>query len=270
MGGFVNNSPSIAIQPDSVSGLWGWWDASDETKTAGSAPEQIGYIYDKRYGSTTGNYFVGTSVTASTINGVRSASFNGSNNYELLNATSVTAVTEPITTGVTASWNVFIVGQYSAAGTIISQNISATLSQRQMQIFRQASGSGIGGYLTTTVLRGVERSLNDNQDLNSDGFQPILIHFQINNSIILYPNVKTSGASNYVGFGVLPPASILEINPRISIGARTNGTAGVYTAYIIGKIGEIVMYNSNITSAERLGIKRYFAKKWGLIEATAP
>jgi hypothetical protein len=270
MGGFVNNFPSIAIQPDVVSNLWGWWDASDETKTTGGSPQQISYIYDKRYGSTTGNYFVGSSVTTSTINGVRSASFNGSNNYELLNATSVTAVTEPITTGVTASWNVFVVGQYSAAGTIISQNISATLSQRQMQVFRQASGSGIGGYLTTTVFRGVERSINDNQDLNSDGFQPMLMHFQIDNSVTASPNAKTSGASNYVGLGTLSIAQALEASPRISIGARTNGTAGVYTAYITGKIGEIIMYNSNITSAERLGIKRYLATKWGLIEATAP
>lgn len=271
--GFFGGQGSIAIVPDQIAGLWGWFDASDDTRTSGSVGN-IGRIYDKRdFGPLqTYNKFInsGTSSPVTSINGVRAATLTGSNYFVLLNPSESSAITTPITTGVSDSWEVFILGQYSTAGTIISQNISATLTQRQMQIFRQASAGGVGGYLTTHVLRGVEMSLNDNQDLNSNGFQAMLTHMRINNTDMANPNVFTSTSANYVGRGTLSVAQALETGSFIAIGARNNGASNPLAVYITGKLGEIVIYNALLSSSQRLGVKRYLAKKWGIIEATDP
>ena len=277
----ISNTLVQTISPSAVTemDLWGWWDATDvsslSSKTLISGTS--GLWLDKRYFSDisfTKRFMFPTTTNMTLISGVSAISFNGSSTYAKL--FSDVQATVPETTVFTASgnssnWSLFIVTRnVNTLSTIISQNISGTLSNRQFQIFR-TNNDPSGNNFTSIILRGIENAVYDDFYISRGNMIgiPGIVDLTVNNTVT-FPSITGVHSGSYGS----PVSRILgntlasqETNPHLLIGARSNGSNTSYTGYLNGTIGEILIYrhsSGSLSIDTKKKLINYLILKWNL------
>lgn len=276
--GFFGGTSSLFKLPDEIAfNLVGWWDASDSTKVVGSSPGVANYLRDVRSTSFNDGYYWwgGAETPLAQIKGRNALGFNGNNFYTLYSGdtSAPSFVTEafsyPATGEEQTCLDIVIVAKNTAVlGTLLSQNISATITSRQLQIFRSSDASS--NPITTFINRGREESLSDNFDarrsfdLDSVSEEPFIVSMTYNYTA---PHVVLSSSAN-VTKRILPVSfAPLETGARIKLGARSNGTITSQTAFLTGAIGEIIVFKTAdafLSPIERGRIFNYLIKKWNI------
>jgi hypothetical protein len=231
------------INPKSLSGLVGWWDASDNA----SITLASGFVsqLDDKSGS---GYHLSQSAEAarpslSTVNGKQFLLFDGSNDW----------LTRSV--GVDPTGTVFAVAAtyYITPGTSVQQNVLAygrASPTTQTHAFGIFNASWIGDYRNGGTFanygRAADSALTSNLAILSGVYASGTgSNFRLNKT------VRTASASTV----------LLSNSSSISIGGRN--ISGALQGPFNGIIGEVIWYNQTLSDAEILSVENYLNGKWG-------
>ena len=230
--------------PKSVAGLQLWLDAADSSTITGTSTVTAWRDKSGNGGATTG--YVGT-PTMSTINNVPAVSLNGSSYLYGPTTNTTTTVTcyvvATMASGTPNNAGLFTVGRVGYED--YRDYASFALFTRYPDInsiYSTHAGSPGGTYYNSTVV---------NTGLNV----PFLIgEMADGTNVIMYLNGNTMGSVNN-------PQTSAFAYTTYAIGSRNTASASYSWN---GLIGEIILFNSALTTPQRQQVEGYLAWKWGL------
>lgn len=230
---------SVAWSPASLSGLFGWWDASN----AGSITAAGGAVSQWNDLSGNGNHFVqGTgskqpTTGSSTMNGLNALAFDGG---DLMRVSSLSSTlwADYITwavvfkkTGAAASFEACPV-------TLTSSNAARTFDGWRANRFVDTSGGAIGGTYT---------------NIESQTSACVLLAEGDRVATTYAERLDGSAAGSTSGIGTWSTTSQVLI-----CGSRDDEVTALR-----GDVAEIVIVNAAISSADRTLLEDYLSAKWG-------
>lgn len=229
--------------PTQISGCLLWLDATDRTTITGSSPVTAWRDKSGNANNATGS---GTINLANNINGIQTMVFPGRSGY-FRGAISIT------TPGVTC----FAV----ATTTLALPNGGA--DQRLVSI--AASGANDYDNASSAILLFNQYTTNSIQSYRGGG---IVANAMVQNVPFMVStrldSTNSSGSmwfnGNSSGSGGMTPANFASVGYGIGTQAQTT-TNETWQ----GNIGEVMIYNQALTTAQRQQIEGYLAWKWGLV-----
>jgi hypothetical protein len=227
--------PSAQTVPQSIAGLYAWYDVSDASKVILDTvtTTTISELSDKSGGGRhllQGTKATQPTYTAAAQNGRAAATFAGG---EFMTVASV-SIPQPFT----------VIGAY--VGTALSG------------IRHVVTGTPSTGSLAVMLSH---RNATGNQGMNcGTGFFPFAtvtvwnIHHNIGNgsSSVVARNLGADSTGNAGAAGAT----------SLMLGADPGG--GTTTSFFIGSIGEVLIYTRALTRAERETLVNYLATRWGI------
>lgn len=257
------SAAAAVTSPTAISGCVGWWDATD----AGSYTTTSGRVSEWRDKTTTGGVFSQATAnnmptlftssgdvqtaTSSTINGVQAFYFDGVN--DLLTGNTVTQDLLRNLAGCTVVAVCRFDSTSASVGPIwfgtpagsdrfapVFYGNTNTMSRARRADAESASEAPIGSGATTS---------------------PCIMNFALN-----FANgrhiVRISGGEILNTSG--SPALTTGLSSDTRSSSVSIGFRGGFNNYMTGAIGEIIIYNKALTTAESVAIEKYLAAKWGL------
>jgi prepilin-type N-terminal cleavage/methylation domain-containing protein len=246
---------------NSIRDIVGWWEASLEESFGGNEPEEdsnggtdgVSVWYDINPHTTTKNNATSASTTnnpgytqqsTTTINGMPTLEFNGSNQYLRFDGTSLA----------NSNYSVFIVEQRTT-GTgdykyMLASSDNPGVQNQLLQI----------GYRNDTTLTWGQFANDYDITVASYTSPTPRIHAAVFNSSATSPKIYfINGAQQTLNVNGSPTASQ-------GLTSYTNATFGFYgtgqNVYYKGNIGEIIIFNRALKTEERRSIEEYLSKKW--------
>ena len=230
------------FEPRSIAGCLLWFDASDANTTGGGST--VSTWKDKSgFGSNaTANSAI--TLTQNAINGLAALSLNASTPQWLLGSTSITGSTLTVVSLFTMASGSGAAARIIALGAPGANDYN---NPSYVGILRQ-NGTTMGPDRNTAWLPGMFPY--STPTINASVFD--------GKNAYLYTNGQAQGS--YASAGNFTVSSY-------AIGANTN-TADAH--YFTGYIGEIIVYNSALTTSQRQEVEGYLAWKWGLAVYPSP
>lgn len=228
-----------------------WYDASDSSTITLSGSSVTAWN-DK---STSANNLAPPATAArptytATQNGKNVVSFSGTQYLAMGTMTNM-----PTTTG---AFSVFVVGR-------------STINTPSQYFFRFGDNDGITGGSFELYIN------NGNNGLYQDYYNTTASSTTTNviNSYFIFSQTATTSATspflNGTAFTTITNYSYTLARARGVVGARSFGGGPGFSAIsgLIGTIGEIIVYDRQLTSTERQSIESYLSSKWNISTATS-
>lgn len=253
---------ATGFTPRSIANLTGWYDAADASSYTATSG-QISQWQDK---SGAGNHITqGTannrptlftssgdtqSSTASTINGRQSLFFDGANDFLSTTATVTSGQSRTVLAIATRSDNSTF-GTLAAFGTV---EIGANSTARWLCRYGATGQSVVGG-----------DSVNSNQSISAVQSAWLSPHISVWSQDSNTRNLTyiVNGESLTVSGN---PTAAQSSFAGLAVGRMTRSD---FPQYFGGHVGEILIYDRELTTAQRQNLEGYLAWKWGL-QATLP
>jgi hypothetical protein len=246
------------FSPKSISGLALWLDATDSTSytiATGVSEWRDKSGNGKHFSASVGN----NQPSLATIGGKTALSFDGSNDHLLTTATLVTGNSSftffQVFEGTFPGNGTALFTHRTAAGGLDTNDITVGLSANQ-------GSSWQFGTLRTrvsTIRSGPQVNADqrfDSVDVSGVGAVSIIGTFASSPTSTSWfrgtAAPSTAGTSSLVGV------------VGMSIGCRNNATPDLF---YLGKVGEIVAYSRELSTADRRRVEAYLARKWGYTTA---
>lgn len=253
---------ATGFTPRSIANLTGWYDAADASSYTATSG-QISQWQDK---SGAGNHITqGTannrptlftssgdtqSSTASTINGRQSLFFDGANDFLSTTATVTSGQSRTVLAIATRSDNSTF-GTLAAFGTV---EIGANSTARWLCRYGATGQSVVGG-----------DSVNSNQSISAVQSAWLSPHISVWSQDSNTRNLTyiVNGESLTVSGN---PTAAQSSFAGLAVGRMTRSD---FPQYFGGHVGEILIYDRELTTAQRQNLEGYLAWRWGL-QATLP
>jgi len=242
--------------PVDIPGLQLWLDAADPNSLTLSGTSVTSWR-DKSSNNYSSTVYNSPTYSNNSLNGLPGVTFNGSSQY-ISFGNIINLGTSPI--------YVFSVVKYDTTGdgTIIAKSSYRANTGRWFMTRAAVGGGAIMG--VDIGSGGVTASFAD----TTTNVQ-LFSGFWDRSTVYVFQN-----GTQRSSIAAVNSSSLTNTDP-LYIAAYPNGTGtapntiGGYT-YLNGKIGEILVYNESITTAQRQQIEGYLARKWGLasIQASPP
>lgn len=252
---------TLSSPVSSISGVIGWWEASLEKSFGGSEPEEdsdggtggVGTWYDINPQSSYKNNATaiatanrpGYTTGSSSINGLPTLQFNGTDQYLMFDGTSIA----------NSNYSIFVVEQRSGAfgmGFMVAGTGDGATDNQLLQV----------GYRDDTNLTWGQLGNDYNIDVDAYSLPTPRIHSMVFNSTASSPKV----------YYINGTAQTLNDTYGSAVGtqgltAYDNASFGLYgtapnDSYYAGNIGEIIIFNRALKTEERRSIEAYLSKKW--------
>ena len=256
-GSGVTAATSATINPDAVSGLVAWFSADSgayQTSlflVASTGGDSVGGWRDRSPGAkdaTQANVLLTPTLSNNAINSLPSIDFNGTDQF--LSANDIATI---------------FTGTANAPATFfgVFKTDAITTTQDYFMMGRNSSATTLMGYdvLNTSLYRSLRRG--DDGVLKTHTGGAVTTAWKLFNSIFingtssnLYINGALVGGQNNDFSGA---AVTLD---RASIGARDSG--GTRSNYVNGQIAEIILYNTDISESDRVGVQNYLNDKYAI------
>jgi prepilin-type N-terminal cleavage/methylation domain-containing protein len=224
---------------------------SDSNPLAASSGSVAWYDLNKKNNAlSTSNspYASNPTYTLNAINGLPALSFNGSSQYLALTDSTILAAT---------SYTVFVVEQPAKISGTYNYFIAASGSCSVSTCFAMGHGNISSGTYTIYMSHysnDIATTASNITGLGYQTYKPILHSgfFTIGGSRKYFYN-GTAGNSD-------SNAAAISSNSSMTIGNAAGLAAGFYQ----GMIGEIIIFNRNLSTQERWAIETYLGQKWGI------
>jgi len=252
----INRGASGPFTPSGLSGLVMWLDAQDtSTITTAAGAELISWADKSTNGLTMGELHPGSNPTLSVtgLNGKQAIDYSGANQ---LSASSFGSAMEFLAGGSDTGYSYFMVYKADTVNSttgIMSRGRSTNgpyywIFNPDTILVRNATGGsvfiGIQGTalaLTTPLVVGLTYS--GSATFNS-------FEITVNGSASTITLASTSAEA--------------YLNMQADTGNLTFGNQGSGTQFFNGQIGEFIMYNRRLTSAQQTQVTNYLLAQWGL------
>jgi prepilin-type N-terminal cleavage/methylation domain-containing protein len=249
---------------NSIKDIVGWWETTLNDSFGGEQPEEdqnggaggVTTWHDLNPQSSTKNNATSASTTnnpgytqdsKTTINGLPTLEFDGTNQYLRFDGTSLA----------NSNYSIFIVEQRNT-GTgnqryIIGSTNSSSAANQLLHV----------GYRDDTNFSW--RQYSNDYNISVAGFSsPISrIHAMVFDSAATSPKIHFINGSQQTLIGISNPATLDDSQGLTSY---TNAAFGFYSpapnTYYKGNVGEIIIFNRALKTEERRSIEEYLAKKW--------
>lgn len=241
------------LDPTTISGLAGWWDFSDLTtlfqNTIGTTPVTADGQGIARANDKSGN---GRNVLqggasapvykAEIRNGLSIARLNGTNQW-LTASSFVQSASGGLTLFAVGAYSAYVSGNNTMAGFLSNATPAITTAVLR----RTASGT-----FAFSSYDGTSAIVSDTETADDTDW-----HY--------YSGTKGPGTSLIArvdGGGVqsLVPFTPATSGQTFSVGSRASSAADLFT----GDIGEVLLYNVNLSAADRVAVETYLHVKWGI------
>lgn len=235
---------SVQFSPLSIRGSVVWMDAADSTTFTFSSGTTISQIVNKAPGATAISATGSPSLTQATLNG-RQSVLMGSGNYlsgaTSVSGTSITCIAVAMTTAALPR----VGSDQRLISLVTATSLDYDNAGALIGIFNQQSSANIGTYRNFTFTSAIPFSQNV-------PFIGASIYDGATGQLFKdgSPGNSTGSAGT---FGIT----------KFSLGLQLNSPGN--TEYWIGYIGEVLVYNRNLSFSERQTIEGYLAWKWGLV-----
>lgn len=224
------------FDPRSIPGCVLWLDAADSFTVTGTNPVTA-WADKSGNGNNTTSYTGSPTLNTNAINGRRAISFNGTGGFfgNLLNSLNTLSV--------------FFIGTHASTsfGRAISLGNDGQLDWNTVQNINALSGNNNG--VQVAAYRNGSALMTFTP---SSSTSPFIYDFVINgstfNAFVNGSSIASTGSSGNFGYS------------RYGIGTQV----GTQTLNWTGLIGEVIIFNTALTSFERQQIEGYLAWKWGL------
>jgi hypothetical protein len=218
-----------------------WLDASDlSTVISSGIPALVSQWNDKSGNS---NNFSQTSSSNQPIsntnqqNSLNLLTFNGNQSLLGTSAIDLNAVAGN-------PFEIYLVGDVFTTGTFFSQTNNFTVSLRKFQIFKDIDSSSLA-----SQVKGLLTKITKTPDTNR--FRLVNLNYNGSSGTLTDTNVTSN----------LAVGSAVENNVPLRIGAR-----GPSISFPLnGTIGEIIVFQSNLSTNDRLELVSYLIDKWNIL-----
>lgn len=247
---------STTFNPFTISGCSLWLDGADSSSASMTlSGSNITQWKDKSGNALIGTAFNNPQLISNGLNGQSVVQFTSANSQYIDFGDANDLFTNQL--------NIFVVCNFTSTtgnGSIISKSIQASGAGRYALI-REAG-------VVIPLIQGA--SLSNGTGYSNTSTQVRLFRMTWNRATVTLHENGVSRVSV-----ALSDASLLNNTYKLLIGAYLNstGTAPVSTFYFNGRIMEILMYQTTLTTANIATIENYLADKWGLhtsAQVTAP
>ena len=239
-----SQAQSGSFNPKNYSGMALWLDASDASTVVLSGSTVTGWI-DKsgngRNGTPTGTPTVSTAV----FNNRQSINFNGSSYF--LGSISITGTT---VTNFAVVQLTILPSAASADMRVLSLATPSNYDYDSIGRLVAINGQRTGYANTFTTYRNIGFATATSV---VSATTPYIVHTQFNGSV---PTTYLNGTQ---GTTVVSSSGTFAIS-SYGIGNQAFPT----TEFLRGNIGEVIVYNTSLTDAQRQSVEGYLAWKWGL------
>jgi len=234
----------FAFDPRSIPGCALWLDGADSNAFTFSTGSNISTWKDKSSNAYTGTASNSPTLVTSSINGLSAVTLNGTNQFfDFGNIVNMG----------TSSIHVFAVAQFNSGtnANIISKSRSTVLAGRW---FFLRDGGNLSFAIDPAGAADVRATLASDTSTSVR-----LLHgFWNRSNLFLFQNgtqVGSNTSSSTTNYSTTDP---------LYVGAYQNSTGTGPTGYYLnGKVAEIIVYLSSLTTSDRLQIEGYLAWKWG-------
>ena len=246
------------FNPKSISGLALWLDPTDSTSytiATGVSELRDKSGNEKHFTQSVGN----NQPTLATIGGRTAISFDGSNDHLFTTATLFTGNSSytffQVFEGTFPGNATALFTHRTAAGGADTNDISVALSANQ------GSSWSFGTLRTRTSSTRSGSTVNSDQRFDSvdvSGIGAISLVGSFSSSPTSTAFFRGTAANSSAG------TSTLVGVVGMSLGCRNNATKDLF---YLGKMGEVLAYTRELSTAERRRVESYLARKWGYTTA---
>jgi hypothetical protein len=235
-------APLVFFNPKTVSGIQLWLDGNDSSSMAFSGSNITTWI-DKS-GNGNNATATGTPTLGNTINGIQSV-VAGSGNYfngaVTISSTTLTCFAVALTT---AAQPKSIDRDQRLVSLVNTSNVDYGRTDSTIALFNQAGTSTIATYRVTGPLAS-------NNIVQNVAFMTVSQYDGTNANLWFNGSAGTLASSASSGsFAITKYGIGNQANPQLE--------------YWLGSIGEVILYNTSLTTAQRQQVEGYLAWKWGL------
>jgi len=235
------------FNPKAINGLAAWWDADDDSTI--TTDTGVSAWVDKANGYTLSQSTGANQPTLSTINGRQAFDFNGSS--QLLSSTDAGLVAEGATASGVNATTIFYVAEFDAA--LQSLPVAWGSSSNETPVYSALH------ILSNNLWRTFYRDSSVQVVVSStEAFStatPYIVATQTDSNIVGRVNGSQVVTASVEGTsGSLAPT-------QLAVGALLRSTA---TSFVNGRIGDVLIYNRVLTTAESQSVERWLAAKFGV------
>jgi len=225
-------SPTYASNtPLTIPGCQLWLDAADSSTTtsitSGIWTDKSGNSYNTSYVSG------GSGFTLGTINGLSAVTFPGGSNK---------VITTSVPTSTSTGFSIFFIASRSSSSGTNTRYIANLTSS--LQIYTVSGTNTIASYVGATF---------PSTSLSISTGVPFILSLTVSSST--FSQWINGIANSSTGSTVSTSGSTIVI-----------GGSGSYTTDLVfaGQIGEVIIFNTTLSTTQRQTVEGYLAKKWGL------
>jgi hypothetical protein len=217
--------------PLTIPGCQLWLDAADSSTTtsitSGIWTDKSGNSYNTSYVSG------GSGFTLGTINGLSAVTFPGGSNK---------VITTSVPTSTTTGFSIFFIASRSSSSGTNTRYIANLTSS--LQIYTVSGTNTIASYVGATF---------PSTSLSISTGVPFILSLTVSSST--FSQWINGIANSSTGSTVSTSGSTIVI-----------GGSGSYTTDLVfaGQIGEVIIFNTTLSTTQRQTVEGYLAKKWGL------
>jgi hypothetical protein len=219
------------ILPLTIPGCALWLDAADSSTTtsitSGIWTDKSGNSYNTSYVSG------GSGFTLGTINGLSAVTFPGGSNK---------VITTSVPTSTSTGFSIFFIASRSSSSGTNTRYIANLTSS--LQIYTVSGTNTIASYVGATF---------PSTSLSISTGVPFILSLTVSSST--FSQWINGIANSSTGSTVSTSGSTIVI-----------GGSGSYTTDLVfaGQIGEVIIFNTTLSTTQRQTVEGYLAKKWGL------